>query len=155
MVAHLLGEGGAAIPGIAGWDIWRYTATIWMVAVAAVALPMLWRARRDPRARALGAIFGVTFVAGCVFNLYSQPQDPQMQINVMGWLTVAWALVLVAARRHHGGRGLAAPAGLTVALVAYNVWGPAPARVLDTARHRALEPPRPEARPPPPLRPLR
>ena len=139
MVAYLLGAGVAAIPGIPGWDIWRYTATIWMVAVAAVALPMLWRARRDPRARALGAIFGITFVAGCVFNLYSQPQDPQMQINVMGWLTVAWALVLVAARRRHGGRGLAALAGLTVALFTYNVWSLAPLRGLDSAWQRAIE----------------
>ena len=65
MVAYLLGAGVAAIPGIPGWDIWRYTSTVWMVAVAAVALPMLWRARHDPRARALAAIFGVTFVAGC------------------------------------------------------------------------------------------
>ena len=64
--------------------------------------------RRDPRARALAAVFGVTFVAGEVFNLYSQPQDPQMQINVMAWLTVAWALVLVAARQRYGARGLAA-----------------------------------------------
>ena len=55
MVAYLLGAGVAAIPGIPGWDIWRYTSTVWMVAVAAVALPMLWRARHDPRARALGA----------------------------------------------------------------------------------------------------
>ena len=106
------GRGRRRHPGIPGWDIWRYTATIWMVAIAAVALPMLWRARHDPRARALGAIFGVTFVAGCVFNLYSQPQDPQMQINVMGWLTVAWALVLVAAaaalrRPRTGGAGRA------------------------------------------------
>jgi hypothetical protein len=29
-----------------------------------------------------------------VLNLYSQPQDPQMQINVMPWLTVAWGLLL-------------------------------------------------------------
>jgi hypothetical protein len=139
MVAYLLGAGVAAIPGIPGWDIWRYTSTIWMVAVAAVALPMLWRARHDPRARALGAIFGVTFVAGCVFNLYSQPQDPQMQINVMGWLTVAWALVLVTVRRRHGSRGLAALAGLTVALFAYNVWSLAPLRGLDSAWQGAIE----------------
>ena len=98
MVAYLLGAGVAAIPGIPGWDIWRYTATVWMLAVAAVALPMLWRARHDPRARALGGDLRRHFRGGRVFNLYSQPQDPQMQINVMGWLTVAWALVLVAAR---------------------------------------------------------
>ncbi|WP_421997861.1 hypothetical protein [Reyranella sp.] len=139
MVAYLLGAGVAAIPGLPGWDIWRYTATVWMVAVAVVAVPMLWRARQDPRARALAAVFGVTFVAGCVFNLYSQPQDPQMQINVMGWLTVAWALVLVAARDRWGGRGLAALGGLSVALFAYNVWSLAPLRGLDSAWQHAIE----------------
>src|SRR5262245_8066606 len=83
MVAYLLGAGVAVLPGIPGWDIWRYTATVWMLAVAAVALPMLWRFRHEPRVRALAAVVGITFVAGEVFNLYSQPQDPQMQINVM------------------------------------------------------------------------
>ena len=62
-----------------------------------------------------------------------------MQINVMGWLTVAWALVLVAARRRYGGRGLAVLAGLTVALFAYNVWSLAPLRGLDSAWQRAIE----------------
>ncbi len=139
MVAYLLGAGVAALPGIPGWDIWRYTATVWMLAVAAVALPMLWRARHDPRARALAAVFGGTFVAGEVFNLYSQPQDPQMQINVMAWLTVGWALVLVAVRARHGAKGLAALAALTVALFAYNVWSLEPLRGLDGAWQRAIQ----------------
>ncbi len=139
MVAYLLGAGVAAIPGIPGWDIWRYTATVWMLAAAAVALPMLWRARHDPRTRAPAAIFGVTFVAGEVFNLYSQPQDPQMQINVMAWLTVAWAFVLVAARARWGARGLAVLGGLTVSLIAYNVWSLAPLRGLDSKWLQAIE----------------
>ena len=101
MVAYLLGAGVTAIPGIPGWDIWRYTATVWMLAIAAVAGPLLWRARHDTRARALAAVFGITFAAGSVFNLYSQPQDPQMQINVMPWLTVAWGRL--AARLLAGG----------------------------------------------------
>jgi hypothetical protein len=139
MVAYLLGAGVAAIEGIPGWDIWRYTATIWMLAVAAVAVPMLWRARHESRTRALAAIFGITFVAGEIFNLYSQPQDPQMQLNVMAWLTVAWALVLVAARQRYGRRGLAVLGGLTVALLTYNVWSLAPLRGLDSAWQRAIE----------------
>jgi len=139
MVAYLLGAGVAAIPGIPGWDIWRYTASVWMLAIAAVAIPMLWRARRDSRAVALAAVFGVTFVAGSVFNLYSQPQDPQMQINVMAWLTPAWALVLVAAGRRWGARGLAALAALTVTLLAYNVWSLAPLRGLDGRWQQAIE----------------
>ncbi|NDH60660.1 MAG: hypothetical protein EBY18_03195 [Alphaproteobacteria bacterium] len=139
MVAYLLGAGVAAIPGIPGWDIWRYTATVWMLAIAAVAGPMLWRARHDSRARALAAVFGITFAAGSVFNLYSQPQDPQMQINVMAWLTPAWALVLVAARRRWGRNGLAALGGLSVALLAYNVWSLAPLRGLDSRWQQAIE----------------
>jgi hypothetical protein len=139
MVAYFLGAGIAAVPGIPGWDIWRYTATISMLAIAAVALPMLWRARHDPRARALTAIFGITFVAGEIFNLYSQPQDPQMQVNVMAWLTIAWALVLVAMRARHGAKGLGVLAGLTVTLIAYNVWSLAPLRGLDSKWRQAIE----------------
>jgi hypothetical protein len=140
MVAYLLGAGVAAIPGIPGWDIWRWTATVWMLAIAAVALPFLWRHWHDPRARALSAVFGVTFVAGEVFNLYSQPQDPQMQINVMAWVTAGWAVVLVAAReRRHGRRWLAALAGVTVGLFAYNVWSIAPLRGLDSAWEGAIQ----------------
>ena len=139
MVAYLLGAGVAAIPGIPGWDIWRYTASVWMIAIAAVTLPMLWRNRTDPVARSLAAIFGGTFVAGTIFNLYSQPQDPQMQINVMAWLTVGWALLLMAVRKRSGVRGLAALGGLTVALIAYNVWSLAPLRGLDSAWQRAIE----------------
>ena len=139
MVAYLLGAGIAAIPGIPGWDIWRYTATVWMLAMLAVALPMLWRNRHDPRARSLATIFGVTFVAGDIFNLYSQPQDPQMQINVMGWVTIAWALVLVAVRARHGVKGLAVLAGITVSLIAYNVWSLAPLRGLDSKWRQAIE----------------
>ena len=139
MVAYLLGAGVAAIPGIPGWDIWRYTATVWMLAIAAVAGPMLWRARHEASARALAAVFGVTFAAGSVFNLYSQPQDPQMQINVMAWLTPAWALVLVAARQRWGRNGLAALGGLTAALLAYNVWSLAPLRGLDSRWQQAIE----------------
>ena len=139
MVAYLLGAGVAAIPGIPGWDIWRYTASVWMLAIAAVAVSMLWHQRHDPRARALAAIFGVTFAAGSVFNLYSQPQDPQMQINVMAWLTPGWMLVLLAAHKRWGRQGLAALAGLTVTLIAYNVWSLAPLRGLDGKWQQAIE----------------
>jgi hypothetical protein len=141
MVAYLLGAGVAAIPGIPGWDIWRWVATVWMLAIAFVALPFLWRHWADPRTRALSAVFGITFLAGQVFNLYSQPQDPQMQLNVMAWLTVGWAVVLVAVgeRRRWGRRGLAGLAGLSAALLAYNVWSLEPLRGLDSAWEGAIE----------------
>ena len=66
------------------------------VAILAVTLVLLWPRRNEPRIRAIAIIFLGTFVAGQVFNFYSQPQDPQMQVNVMPWLTVAWALLAAA-----------------------------------------------------------
>lgn len=57
---------------------------------------VLWPRRNDGRVRALAAVFLGTFAAGEVFNFYSQPQDPQMQVNVMPWLTVAWGVVVAA-----------------------------------------------------------
>jgi hypothetical protein len=61
-----------------------------------------------------------------------------MQINVMAWLTVGWALALVAARARWGLRGLAILAGLSAALLAYNVWSLAPLRGLDSAWEDAI-----------------
>lgn len=65
--------------------------------ILAAAVAVSWQRRRDRRLWALAAVFLGTLGAGEVFNLYAQPQDPQMQINVMAWLTIAWALVLGAA----------------------------------------------------------
>jgi hypothetical protein len=59
-----------------------------------------WKHRGDPRLRAIAVVFLGTLAAGEVLNLYSQPHDPQMQVNVMAWLTVAWALLLWRARSH-------------------------------------------------------
>jgi hypothetical protein len=139
IVAYLLGTGVTTFGGIPGWDIWRFTTTFCLIGLAAVSGAMLWRARHDNRSRALAAVFGVTFVAGSVFNLYSQPQDPQMQINVMAWVTPAWALTLVAVRRRWPTRGLATMAGVVVALAAYNVWSIAPLRGLDGKWRQAIE----------------
>ena len=54
----------------------------------------LCRHRTNERWRATAIMFLGTFVAGEVMNAYSQPQDPQMQINVMPWLTLAWTVAL-------------------------------------------------------------
>ena len=64
------------------------------LSILATCLFLLWPDRKQPRLRSLAAVFLGTFGAGTVFNTYSQPQDPQMQINVMVWLTVAWTLLL-------------------------------------------------------------
>ena len=63
---------------------------------------VLWPRRDDRRLRATAIVFLGTLGAGQVMNFYAQPQDPQMQINVMPWLTIAWALLvgaLLARRR--------------------------------------------------------
>lgn len=139
IVAYLLGTGITTFDGLPGWDIWRFATTFWLIGIGWVSGSILWRARHEGKARALAAVFGVTFLAGEVFNLYSQPQDPQMQINVMAWVTPAWALTLVAIGQRWPARGLAAMAGLTVALFAYNVWSIAPLRGLDSKWRQAIE----------------
>ncbi|WP_289294561.1 hypothetical protein [uncultured Reyranella sp.] len=64
------------------------------VAIFIAAILLLWPRRGEPRLRAVAIVFLGTLGAGQVLNFYSQPQDPQMQINVMPWLVVAWALLL-------------------------------------------------------------
>ncbi|MBS0548949.1 MAG: hypothetical protein JSR24_14440 [Proteobacteria bacterium] len=65
-------------------------------AIFVAAAVVLWPRRHEPRVRAIALVFIGTLGAGQVMNFYSQPQDPQMQVNVMGWLTVAWATVVAA-----------------------------------------------------------
>ena len=114
-------------------------ATFFTVALAAISLLILWRDRESSQIRILAAIFGVTFVAGEVMNAYSQPQDPQMQINIMPWLTVGWALVLAAAVRRHPAPALGTAIAVSVALFAYNVSRIVPLRGQDGAWRLALE----------------
>jgi hypothetical protein len=130
IAAYLLGTALSWIP-IAGWDLWRYLSLALMAVLTAAAAAALWPRRREPLVRSAVSVFGVTFLAGEVFNLYAQPQDPQMQINVMPWLTLAWLFALRAAapRWRHG---VATPTALAVLLLAYNVWSLTPLRGLDT-----------------------
>jgi hypothetical protein len=131
IAAYLLGTGLAHIPVI-GWDLWRLLSSLSVLAIAVVALGVLWRGRDDAQGRALAAVFGGTFLAGEVFNLYSQPNDAQMQLTVMQWLPVGWALVLIAAGARWPRRGFVALAGLTAALVVHNVASLAPERGGDS-----------------------
>ncbi|WP_439612747.1 hypothetical protein [Reyranella sp.] len=64
------------------------------VAIFIASVVLLWPRRDEPQLRAVAVVFLGTLGAGQVLNFYSQPQDPQMQINVMPWLAVAWALLL-------------------------------------------------------------
>ena len=66
------------------------------LAIFVACVVALWPRRGEARLRTIAVVFLGTLGAGQAMNLYSQPHDPQMQINVMPWLTVAWALLLAA-----------------------------------------------------------
>jgi hypothetical protein len=109
-----------------------------------IAAVILWPQRRDRRLRAIAAIFLGTLAAGQVMNFYSQPQDPQMQINVMPWLTVMWALIVAAvvAAKRGGARSrpwaMASLAVLSLAPLAWNVVSLSRWRGTDAAAVAAL-----------------
>jgi hypothetical protein len=69
------------------------------LAILLVSLVVLWPRRSDPQLRAIAVVFLGTLGAGQVLNFYSQPHDPQMQVNVMVWLSIVFALLLLAASR--------------------------------------------------------
>lgn len=138
IAAYLLGTAAAWLP-VVGWDLWRYLSLAMIGTLGIAALVALRPRRNDPRIRSVVAVFGGTFVAGEIFNLYSQPQDAQMQINVMPWLTLAWLFVLQAVAERWRHLGLAVMAGAAALLLAYNVWSLAPLRGLDTRWRQAFD----------------
>ena len=89
-------------------------------AIFIASVVLLWPRRHEPRLRAVVIVFLGTLGAGQVLNFYSQPQDPQMQLNVMPWLTVAWTLLLAALRPSQRRIGIAL-AVLSFAPLAWNV----------------------------------
>jgi len=113
-------------------------ATGFIALIAIGWLVLLWKDVGSLHARVLAAVFGLNFLAGEFFNSYSQPQDPQMQINVMIWLTVAWATLVAAATRRYGSPMPPIALALAVILLAYNVHRMAPARGADGEWRAAL-----------------
>lgn len=111
---------------------------LFIAVVAVLSIALLWKDRGSYQARILAAIFGVTFAAGEAFNLYSQPQDPQMQINVMPWLTIGWALILAQGARWRPVPVVGVAMAATAALFIFNLKQmPAPGH--DSAWRRSLE----------------
>ena len=106
----------------------------------AVLLPMLlvaaWRRRLEPRWRAVAVIFLGTLAGGQVMNAYSQPQDPQMQVNVMAWLPVAIGLLagFLLARSAKPRRLAAVLLALAAVPLLYNIAAFARVRGLDSER---------------------
>ncbi len=133
--------GGKNLGDLAYLSALRTEILVATVFIALVAIGWLTLLRRDVgslNARVLAAVFGVNFLAGEFFNAYSQPQDPQMQINVMIWLTVAWAAIVAAATRRYGPAVPRIAIVLAAALVSYNIYRMAPARGADGQWRAAL-----------------
>jgi len=64
-----------------------------LVILSLLLAALLWRGWRSEVTvwRTASLLFIGNFMFGEIVNLYSQPQDPQMQINVMCWMVPAWA----------------------------------------------------------------
>ncbi len=114
-------------------------ATVLIAAIAVAWLVLIWRDATSLNTRVLAAIFGMNFLAGEIFNFYSQPQDPQMQINVMICLTVAWAAVVAAATHRYGPAIPRIALVLAAVLLSYNIHRMVPARGADGPWRSALE----------------
>jgi hypothetical protein len=138
IAAYFLGTAVTWLPVI-GWDLWRVLALLAILAITGGAAVALWPQRHDPVVRTTVVLFGGTFVAGEVFNVYGQPHEAQMQVNVMPWLTLAWLFASQAATARWPRRALPVMSGLAAMLLAFNVWSLAPLRGLDSAWKAAFE----------------
>jgi len=144
-----IAESVTGAQNIGSWGAWRVAptarefqaGTLILLLLAALAITYAWRHRRDSRVIAAVAVLGGTLLAGTVFNLYSQPQDPQMVINVMIWTVAGWALLARAALRipQHWVRNPVAAALLSVPLVLASLW-PLGYNLHALAKYRGLDP---------------
>ncbi len=76
-------------------NIWEvFSGTVLALILAGVSIRYVWQRRSDASILAHFIIFGGTFIGGEVFNFYSQPQDPQMQLTVMPWIIPAWGILM-------------------------------------------------------------
>jgi hypothetical protein len=90
------GRNGATIEGVLSDTTLLLSALakiIVIVSLGYIFFKNTLRQSAPPVWRAASLMFGGTLAFGQVFNLYSQPQDPQMQINVMVWLPVCWGFI--------------------------------------------------------------
>ena len=99
---------------------WGLAFALQMVLLAAFTV-LVWLKRRDTRLRTVAIVFVGTLVAGEIMNAYSQPADPQMQLNVMPWLAVAAALLLAEFPSSISRAAAATVVVLALVPLAYNV----------------------------------
>ena len=116
-----------------------YVSTVIIGTVALVSLVAILRLRESPAIRFTAVIFGTTFVAGEAMNLYSQPQDPQMQLNVMPWLTIGWALALKTLGPGRRIMTAAVAVALATALLSYNIYRIMPLRGAEAPWRNVLQ----------------
>lgn len=116
-----------------------YVSTIIIGTVALVSLVVILRLRESPAIRFTAVIFGTTFIAGEAMNLYSQPQDPQMQLNVMPWLTIGWALALVEIGKRWRVLAMTIAILFGVSLLSYNVYRILPLRGAEAPWRHVLK----------------
>jgi len=74
------------------WEV--FSGTLLVLILAGISIHYVWQRRNDASTLAHFIIFGGTFIGGEVFNFYSQPQDPQMQLTVMPWIIPAWGVLM-------------------------------------------------------------
>ncbi|MBV8393329.1 MAG: hypothetical protein JOY81_09135, partial [Alphaproteobacteria bacterium] len=98
------------------------------IVVLGFGLLFFWRRRHNPMARTVAIVFLGTLGAGEFFNAYSQPADPQMQINVMPWFVVVVALLVADLAGRYGRFVVLAATALAIVPLAYN------ARVFSATR---------------------
>jgi hypothetical protein len=140
MGEYLLGGGQLSSPGsIAASRVEWLTGLLAEILIGVSVAVLAWRNRQDPRCRAVAVVFLGTFVAGEVFNTYSQPQDPQMQLNVMAWLAMAWGVGLAVLLQKSGRLAWTIAIVASVLPFAYNAHAFMPLRGGDTNDRNALE----------------
>ncbi len=114
------------------------TAFLFEMLVLGATLIVFWPRRHDPLIRTVAIVFLGTLGAGEIMNAYSQPNDPQMQINVMPWLTVAVALLVAEMARRQPRLVVPLAAILAGLPLAYNVSSFAAERGNDSHMETAL-----------------
>lgn len=133
--------GGRFVTGVSFAHLgneWGSAFALQMLLLMGFAL-LLWRERHDEKLRTVGIIFLGTLAAGEVMNAYSQPADPQMQLNVMPWLTIAVTLLLARLPASIVGPSTVVVAALVLLPISYNIKVFAAVRGDDSRRQAALE----------------